>query len=105
MKALQKMDEELAKIPASSIPRAYTEFLGDSQIELIKQAFACLLREPELLEEYAKWLSKTTGDKWERSNLHAEEMVLDFVADRLEGKKERDLTTPILSVPNVGGVQ
>ena len=95
MKALEQLKQELSKITVMAdvpLPPDFEELhklgltLTPEVCQEIKQAFVRLLRNPELLDSYAEWLTKTTGESWQRRNLHAEEMVLEFVADKLEGE-------------------
>jgi len=72
---IEKLEEELNRLLARNFGLG-----ADKQVAELKQAFAHLLREPELLEEY---LETTAYSKNER-------MVIkdfrDWLADYLEGK-------------------
>jgi len=77
-KPIEKLEEELGDIKLRLVTGKLLDqiWLSDNDIGAVKQAFARLLREPELAKEY---------DRWQRQN-HIATGFPGWLADRLEGK-------------------
>jgi len=83
MKAIEKLDVVLQAILANheEKPRIL------EHTAQIKQAFSALLKDPKVLEEYARFKTVDSELTFEAGDLTWEKEFVDWLADKLEGRE------------------